>query len=132
MQKCLSLEVVIGDSQHEFYVPHCQSALSHPGIYMAGEVAESLVREMEGFSHLTIADMRLMSGSDPLLESVACTNSRVKAGCRAYPAGSLTAILQPQDHMSELIVLILSVIEELIDFAPDITIFPHGLLADGR
>jgi hypothetical protein len=34
--------------------------------------------------------------------------------------------------MSELIVLILSVIEELIDFAPDITIFPHGLLADGR
>jgi hypothetical protein len=54
--------------------------------------------------------------------SVAFTNSREKAGCRAYPASILTAILQPPDHMSELIVLILSAIEELIDFALDITI----------
>jgi hypothetical protein len=92
---------------------------------MAGEVSESFVQEMDDFSHRTITDMRLWM-------SVAFINSRMKAGCRGYPASSLTAILQPPDHMSELIVLILSVIEEPIDCALDIIKIPHGPLANGR
>jgi hypothetical protein len=92
---------------------------------MAGEVSESFVQEMNDFSHRKITDVRLWM-------SVAFTNSRVKAGRRGYPASSLTAILQPPDHMSELIVFILSVIGEPIDRALDIIKIPLGLLADGR
>jgi hypothetical protein len=90
-----------------------------------GEVSESFVQEMNDFSHRKITDVRLWM-------SVAFTNSRVKAGRRGYPASSLTAILQPPDHMSELIVFILSVIGEPIDRALDIIKIPLGPLADGR
>jgi hypothetical protein len=76
---------------------------------------------MDDFSHPMITDMRLMSGFGPHLGAGDCC-SRLEAERRAYPAGSFTTILQPPDHMSELIVLILSAIEELIDFALDITI----------
>jgi hypothetical protein len=128
MRVCLPPEAVTGDSQRGFYTLQWQSDLSCPAVHMVGEVIESFVQAQEDFSHQMTTDMRLMSGFDPHLDAGGLhkftSESWVPSIC------SLTAIFQPPDHMSELIVLILSVIEELIDFALVITAFPHGLPAD--
>lgn len=98
--------------------------------YIAGEITEPSVQEMEDFSYQTTIDTRLKW----LRSQLKCwwpSQIHVRSdGCRAYPANSLTALLQPPDHMSELIVLILNEIQKLIDFALDIIMFSQCSLTD--
>jgi hypothetical protein len=78
MQEHLSIEVAVGDSQHELPIFLCESDLGCLGILMVAAVTESFVQEMENFSHQSIIDTWLRSGFGPYLDVGGLTNLHVK------------------------------------------------------